>query len=504
MMSPRTWSRAAWLVVVLTALAAALVLIDMQRPSYWIDEKISVDAATGAALPQIVANVIEQERRPPAYHVGLWLWLKATSVTERMARLYSAMWIVLLVPAVYQLARCFADERSAVFAALLAATAPVLISYGQIIRYYSMVAALSALSFALFWRVMQQPRKPWLAYAIVTLLLLYSDYPAFGVVAAQNLLALWWWRSQPQHPRWKWFGVQAVLAGLVLLWAPVALTQGARDFGMADLSNSLIGTALKVAYPFYAWLVGENVFPWSPWAILGLITGGLLMLYGAFTLWRRQQLGGWLIAFGVPFVVAQALLNTAATDSPFVNAPARSMACAALLLVLLGVGLGALKSRWLMGLALLGLLVPHAVSSINYYRGTDFINSVYNTPAREVAAAIAAQAQPGDAVVTESDSMIEIYLPAAYQAAHFQPQQLAELQAYVAAHPGAGVWQASLGRDRTRNDWADQVSEALQASLRLCATAGFAEQDPIYRQLKSRLIGREAYQYRVTLQHFCP
>jgi uncharacterized membrane protein len=502
--SPRTWSRAAWLVVLLTGLAAVLLLIEIQRPSYWIDEKISVDAATGDTLPQIVANVIEMERRPPAYHLGLWAWLKLTASSERMARLYSAFWIILLVPATYQLARGLADERSAVFVALLAATAPVLINYGQIIRYYSMVAALSALSFALFWRIMQRPRKPWITYAIVTLALLYCDYPALGVVAAQNVLAVLWWRNQTQHPRWKWFGAQAVLAVMVLLWVPVVLLQGTRDFGAADLSNSVLGSMLKAAYPFYAWMMGENIFPWSPLAIIGFIIAGLLALRGLVALWRRQQLIGWLIAFGLPFIVSQALLNTAATDSPFVNAPERSMACAALLLVAMGIGLGALKSRWLIGAALIGLLVPHALSAINYYRGVDFINTVYATPAREVAAAIVAQAQPDDVVVTEGDSMIEFYLPAAYQATHFTPQHQAEIQAYLTAHPQSAVWQATLGRDRTRNDVAAQLSETLQHSRRLCATTGFAQQDPIYRQVKARLIGREAYQYRVTLQEFCP
>jgi uncharacterized membrane protein len=502
--SPRAWSRAAWLVVLLTGLAVALVLTEMQHPSYWIDEKISVDVATGNTPLQVVVNVIDLERRPPAYHLGLWIWMKLTGVTERMARLYSALWLILLVPATYQLARYFADERSAVWAALFAATAPVLISYGQIIRYYSMVAALSALSFALFWRVMQRPRKPWIAYTLVTLLLLYCDYPAFGVVAAQNVLTLLWWRSQPNHPRWKWFGVQAGLAVIVLLWVPVVLTQGARDFGAADLSNSLIGALLKAAYPFYAWIVGENIFPWMPFAISGVIVGGLLALRGAITLWRGKQLSSWLIAFGLPFVVSQALLSTIATDSPFINAPARSMACAALLMVLLGIGLGALTSRWLIGAALIGLLVPHALSAINYYRGADFINSIYNTPARDVAQAIAAQAQLGDAIVIESDSMIEFYLPAALQVVHFYPEQAADIQTYLAAHPGAAVWQASLGRDRTRSDVSANLSIALQQDRRPCGTLGFAEQDPIYRQLKARLIGREAYQYRVTLQHFCP
>ncbi len=503
-MPQRTWSSASWLVVLFTALVAVQLLTELQRPSYWIDEKISVDAATGNTPQQIVANVIEMERRPPAYHLGLWIWLELTGYTERMARLYSVWWIVLLVPATYQLARCFADERSAALAALLAATAPVLISYGQIIRYYSMVATLSALSFALFWRVMQRRHKPWIAYVSVTLLLLYSDYPALGVVVAQNLLAVLWWRSRPEHPRWKWFGVQAGLVVAVLVWIPIVLTQGTRDFGAADLSNTLIGTLLKAAYPFYAWIAGENIFPWTLWGIGSIIIGGWLALRGTIALWRRRQIGGWVIAFGLPFILSQALLTTVATDSPFVNAPERSMACAALLIALMGIGLGALKSRWLIGVALIGLITPHAVSTVNYYRGTDFINSIYNTPAREVAETISAQAQPGDAVVTESDSMIELYLPAVYQAAHFYPQQTAEVQAYLAAHPHAAVWLAALGRDRTRNELVARLSEILQQNRHVCVTLGFAEQDPLYRQFKTRLIGREAYQYRVTLQEFCP
>ena len=63
---------------------------------------------------------------------------------------------------------------------------------------------------------------------------------------------------------------------------------------------------------------------------------------------------------------------------------------------------------------------------------------------------------------------------------------------------------ATLGHDRTRNELAARLSEMLQQSRQLCATIGFAEQDPIYRQIKTQLIGREAYQYRLTVQEFCP
>ena len=192
--------------------------------------------------PQIVANVIEMERRPPAYHVGLWAWLELTDSSERMARLYSAFWIILLVPATYQLARSLADERSAVFAALLAATAPVLINYGQIIRYYSMVAALSACrsrysGVSCNDRASRGSPMPWLPwrYCIATIPRLAwwphkMCWPCSGGATSLNIRAgngLVCKRCWPV---------------MVLLWVPVVLLQGTRDFGAADLSNSVLGS----------------------------------------------------------------------------------------------------------------------------------------------------------------------------------------------------------------------------------------------------------------------
>jgi len=58
----------------LTALSLLLVVIQIQRPSYWVDEKISVDAATGRTPRHIVTNVIKAERRPPAYQPHLLQW----------------------------------------------------------------------------------------------------------------------------------------------------------------------------------------------------------------------------------------------------------------------------------------------------------------------------------------------------------------------------------------------------------------------------------------------
>jgi hypothetical protein len=502
---PARWVPARWIVVALTAVCTLLLVIEIQRPSYWIDEKISVDIASGASPRQVVENVIRGERRPPAYHLGLWAWMQLIGQSERAARLYSAAWIVLLAPATFQLTRRLFGQGSALLAVGLAVSAPAVIAYGQTVRYYGMVATLSALSYAMFLGLLKRPGRTWVLYALVTLALLYTDYPAYGIIAAQNVMALVWWNdraSAPHRPRWKWFALQVGLALAVSVWIPVVLNQSTRDLGAADLSNSLAGALLRVAYPFYAWVIGETLFPWSPLAIVGVLIASGVLLYGFIRLERRARLF-WLVAFSAPFVVSQALLATVATDSPFVNAPARSMACAGLLYALFGAGLAAIRTRWLTVAALIALTATHGLALFNYYRGVDFINSVYNTPARDVASAIAAQAKPGDVVISESDSLIKVYLPANVRSTHFDAGQQADIEAYLAAHPVA-VWQVTMGRDRTRNDVPANLSDWLKSRYTLCSSEGFAEQDATYRKLKSQLLGREAYRYRLTLNEYCP
>ena len=501
------WRRAYTFVTAMTALCALLVAINLQRPSYWIDEKISVDIAFAGNADQVIRNAIQGERRPPAYHLGLWVWSSLVGQTEYAARLFSGLWIIALVPVAFQLARRLADEHVALLAAFLVATSPILVAYGQTVRYYTLVATLAALSYLFFWDLLHRARKPWIGYALVTAALLYADYPAYGVVIAQNVLAVVWWRqpaAAPDHPRRKWIGVQLALAAFAAMWLPAVLSQGTRDFGTADLSTSLAGGLLRIAYPIYAWSIGETVFPWSPLAILGSALAGVLLLRGFACLSRRDARLFWIVAFGVPFAISQILLATVATDSPFVNAPARSMACAALLSVALGAGLASIRSRRLLGSALIGLSAVHGAALLNYYRGVDFVNPIYNTPARSVADAIAAQAAPGDVVVSESDALVDYYLPKTLRADSFYPEQSTDLRAYLSAHPNKDVWMVVMGRDRTRTDVSARLGDWLLTQFQACGVTGFGEQDETYRRIKAWLIGRDAYQYRLALFHYCP
>jgi 4-amino-4-deoxy-L-arabinose transferase-like glycosyltransferase len=129
----------------LAAVCAVLLVINVQKPCYWIDEKMSMDIA-GAETPLgvMVSAVISPERRPPGNHLGLWAFLKVFGNRGVSGRLYSALWALLLIPGLFLLARELSDERTALIVSLLAVTSPVLVAYGQTIRYYTMVAALAA------------------------------------------------------------------------------------------------------------------------------------------------------------------------------------------------------------------------------------------------------------------------------------------------------------------------------------------------------------------------
>jgi uncharacterized membrane protein len=496
-----------WLAGGLTLLCAVLVCIAIGRPSYWIDEKVSVDIAFVESPKEVVNAVMQEERRPPAYHLGLWAFGWFFGRTERVARFYSGLWAILLVPAVFQLTRQFGGGRAAILGTLLAATSPILIAYGQTIRYYTMVAALSAFSWVFFFDIKAKVRNAWATYTpyvLVTLVLLFTDYPAWGVLIAQNVIVVLSWKKRNglfHYPKRGWILVQGGMLSLAALWLPVVLEQGTRDFGAADLSRSFTGLALRVLYPFYAWTVGETLFPWSPLAIGCVILSALVMIFGAVRLWYNEKLVLWLTAFGIPFAVAQLLLATVADDSPFVNAPARSMACFGLLLSLLAMGIASLSKRWIQELAVIFLCVIHAQALANYYTGQSFINTIYNTPAREVAQVLSARAVPGDLIITEDDSMVETYLPPALQAARLSAgKALLELPALV-MRP-VTVWHVTLGRDRTRYIASASLGTLLRQERELRSSTGFAELDPTYRKVKSLLLGRASYRYRLVVDEY--
>lgn len=474
-------------------LAWGLLLAHIPTMSLWIDEAFTLRNAGQPTLGAVIAQTAATERRPPLSFLLFHGWFTAFPTDEFAWRWLPAAWALLAVAAGSALAARVAPQ-SAARAALLLAASPFLQLYGPMLRAYSLTLLLGLLLTLLVLR--RQPRA-YLALAIVGI---WIDYVIWALIAAHAIWLLW---PGARRATRGWLVVLALGGAAALPLLADVLAQSGRDLIAADLATSPLGVALKLAYPLYASLLGETLFPWSPWAWLGLGGAGLAFA-GLLRRTRPALPGGTLgllaLSAALPLLAIVALLTLVATDLPFVNVPSRAIVAPPLLLLLVAVGLGRQPPR-LAALALTALLVADGAALVNLLRGADFINPIYAVPTRAIAAQIAASAQPGAAVVADRDTVLDLYLTALPVVTTDDPAATAAL-----IPPPPELWLLTFGRDRTRQLAPDAP---VRAAL---AAAGwqqrdrwpFVTQNPTYRRLKQRLFGRDAYDAKATLERWVP
>ncbi|HEV2037927.1 MAG TPA: glycosyltransferase family 39 protein, partial [Candidatus Eremiobacteraceae bacterium] len=195
------------------------------------------------------------------YYLLLHLWLRFDA-SDAYVRLMSVIPAVLSVPVMFALGRRLLGIRAGIIAAFLLAISPFYIAYAQEARGYSLLMFLSIVSTLFFVRCIDrsQSRLDLLAYCIASVLMIYTHWFGILVVAAHvsTLLAL----GRKQVP-WRSF----VFTYAVIMVTILPLAYFARHHGLGSL----------------AW-----VPPMSGGAFFGFLqdlAGGwpLLVLYAALT-----------------------------------------------------------------------------------------------------------------------------------------------------------------------------------------------------------------------------
>lgn len=177
------------LLLALTWLAFALRTWSLTAQSLWRDE---VDALIFATRP--LADVLATFRQPgqngPLFFLALRPWLAAAGHSEFALRFPSALAGTLAVPLIYLLMRRLVeDRRPALITALLMATAPYLVWYGQEAKMYAVLTVLAPASLLLTVEVAR--RGGWWRWGllyVITSLSFYTHLLAALVVPVQ---ALW-------------------------------------------------------------------------------------------------------------------------------------------------------------------------------------------------------------------------------------------------------------------------------------------------------------------------
>jgi len=423
---------------------------------------------------------------------------------------------------VYRIGKMLFSHAQALITMYLLAISPLFVMYARMARYFAPSFLLGMTSCWLFLTLVRLRENAgrgikaivWLAYILVSTLLLYTDYPTSVVILCQNIFMLLYWKRYKDMV-WKWAGSQLVLLLLYLPWIGIVIHNAivSSQRAPADFGRGAFGYLLKIAIPFYAYSVGETILPWNPGAIvqLGLILSlagiGLLSLIRR---WGEEATFVMLFLF-LPLAVLIVVFSTVYSRSTFLGIPSRAMYVLPFFYLSVAQGILNFRGAKTRGLLLLSITLLNLFPLRNYFRGEDFLNPIFAVPAKEMVDYVASNLETGDVVISPWDSVFaHYYLQREYDAPHFfsvsnntlypQAPGINEARRYIENHKSPRVWLITLGRDSTREARPTEFIEWLNQDYDLKLTKGYAEQDEMYRHIKEMLLHRPAYQYKATVQ----
>ena len=202
----------------LVLLAFGLRLYHLDYQSLWRDE---VDAILFAQRgPSGLKSLfLTPGHNGPLYYVVLHCWIGLVGDSEFSVRYLSLVCGVLAVAVLYLLGRRWVGKTGGLIAALLCATSPFLVWYGQEGKMYALLFLLSMLSTQVYLLALERNRGYlWAVYVLLVATSLYVHLLAILVVPFHVLLFLVTW---PRYRRaWKSWLVTFIF--LALPYLPLA------------------------------------------------------------------------------------------------------------------------------------------------------------------------------------------------------------------------------------------------------------------------------------------
>ena len=383
-----------WVGAILRALAIG-------RDSLWLDEAISVLTAH-LPLSAILNNSI-QDPHPPLYYLLLHGWQMIVPETDGWLRGLSALFGVLLIPALYVLVLALGRSRyEAQVAALLVAFAPLQIFYSHELRMYTLLMLLVTLTVWAYVRARPQTGYGWwFLFTVLAAAALYTHLFAAMTLMAIGLYALIHHRER--QALWRTIGAGIVIGVLFLPWLQLMFAEQSQDGGSLRplLQTFTFNPIIPLTTPTFLLFGQSSTLIYSGLALFLTLALLVVLVMDGRKEWREGSASGLLLpvlavvlTLGIPLVVY--------FMRPFFL-PERTMAAAApFLLLLLAWGTTRRGSPlpYLVG----GAAALMLVGTFIYLSG-----EAKKPPYDQVMTYVTSQRQPGDAVLHTSDGS---YLPA--------------------------------------------------------------------------------------------
>lgn len=232
--------------IILILLVGTLLRLVNLNQSLWLDEAINAVFVRSLDLKSLIFNYSLSDFHPPLYHVFMKGWVTLFGSSEIALRMPSVILGVASIYVIYKIGKKLFDEKTALVAATLLATAPLHIYYSQEARMYMLASFLTAVSVYFFIAVLKEDKlKNWVGFIISTSLLLYSDYLPYLMIPVY-LLYIFLNKKSIRKPTLRSFVPAFLLIALIILpWFFVFPKQLATGLSAATLSPAwaqVVGT----------------------------------------------------------------------------------------------------------------------------------------------------------------------------------------------------------------------------------------------------------------------
>ncbi|NDJ61501.1 MAG: hypothetical protein GYB67_10265 [Chloroflexi bacterium] len=365
----------------------------------------------------------QQDLHPPLYHAAEWWLARLVGDTPFGLRFAALIFGVLAVAVTIAIGwRLIPTRRTfGLIAGGLLAVSPINIYWSQDARLYTLLVLTTAMStwafIRLSVRLSQPPRADhrrwgaWLAYFITTLAAMYTQYGAFWVIGAQNVVVLlsvtlpgWTiWRGRRALV---WFAGQILLALIYLPWvlAQIGFLASPQNVRAEGFTPSFAGMIAVAETILASWVSGAAAG--GPLTALAIAAGLILAVIGGAWIWRRSRWQAALIALWAGLTLLVIVLFSQLIDY---FEPRFAIAGTVAFVLLAAAGIMALlKWRWiggLVGAALLApLLIAGAAASVGWYQQPPTAKSDYG----DMLAQITERTQPGDMILFSNPGQIAL------------------------------------------------------------------------------------------------
>jgi hypothetical protein len=257
----------AWLLPAVALIALGLLMVLSDPYFTFIDDETSIISAATSPASDTVDLFLHgtgQFEHPPLYDLILHGWLRVTGSRMRLLRLPSIAFYLLGIEVLTAIACRLWSDRAAAAVLWSCVFWPFGFHFGRLAAWYSLSFLLVAVltwTYLAFLRA--QTVKNWLPMVLTAILLLYTSYFGWAILAFILLDYL----VQTRHESGRrWRLVLLTVATVALAFLPLARAFSAVIAGGVGQQASVLGSALFEAFNMYACFASESVAPWY-WAL---------------------------------------------------------------------------------------------------------------------------------------------------------------------------------------------------------------------------------------------